>query len=597
MPFLKTHASHGKFARAFYYLHYGCRSASEVEALDEHPRRRDLGIDARGVSAIVDASMPSLNKWCDEMQSTYDLYEKTHKAPPRGRPRTFYHFVISPDPKDRAGLGQVRGLCNAWLDECFPGSEAAIVYHDDNSERGAAGLPGIVHGHVIVSAVLPGEGSKVQITDRRMDELTDKLQELSPAFGLSAFAHDESRGYKTKKHDPSRHERPQRCGAERAILARRGTSWKEDVRKMVSATLPFCTDFQDLRRHLAPYGYGAERIRGGLLFITPEGKKVGSNHLGFGFQEYRMARFFRKEHYSRASDLPRGSLADELAAKSKMLSRTNPGLVALQETLDALSVIRRENIRSMDDFSERRKELRSFGTAGRIDLARSRKAIDDAGDLLGHALALQAYDAVYRRYTELPVGPERTAFFAECGKEISANARAEQYLREKGLTKREALRMLDEYKPLAESYLNLQASVEGTARRLSDLKSAHYVAQRISSAFLMRENEERAALGMTPKMPPITKVKAPPKEYRDAKTPPYWNVNMKKEAYAKIRSANRRTRLNLARIEPDRHMPPYIERQGQIRTSMDAQRRADAAARAPEPRPSRTRQTQTQGGR
>lgn len=70
--------------------------------------------------------------WAEAMDRTRRLYGNNSAWRGR-RARTYKHYVVSPDPKDRVSLDGLRALATGWARECFPDHEVAIVYHDDNA--------------------------------------------------------------------------------------------------------------------------------------------------------------------------------------------------------------------------------------------------------------------------------------------------------------------------------------------------------------------------------------------------------------------------------------------------------------------------------
>lgn len=83
---------------------------------------------------------------------------------------TYWHFIISPNPKDGCDLDTLRQLATFWcergfgIDGTFGTYQCAIFYHDDNSERVARGLPGIPHAHVIVNNTDLQTGNRLQVS-------------------------------------------------------------------------------------------------------------------------------------------------------------------------------------------------------------------------------------------------------------------------------------------------------------------------------------------------------------------------------------------------------------------------------------------------
>ena len=110
--------------------------------------------------------------WAHEMQLAIDSYEAMTG---RGGGRSYYHVVISPDPRDGCDLAMTRELATRWAKERYPDARWAIEYHDDN---------GIVHAHVVICAAL-ATGGKVHFTREGLRGDMDALQDICREMGLT----------------------------------------------------------------------------------------------------------------------------------------------------------------------------------------------------------------------------------------------------------------------------------------------------------------------------------------------------------------------------------------------------------------------------
>jgi hypothetical protein len=46
--------------------------------------------------------------------------------------RTYYHFVVSPDPRDHVGADELADVALEWVRRCLSGTQAVVSVHDDN---------------------------------------------------------------------------------------------------------------------------------------------------------------------------------------------------------------------------------------------------------------------------------------------------------------------------------------------------------------------------------------------------------------------------------------------------------------------------------
>lgn len=117
-------------------------------------KNRALAADYLNIDAP--AEDPSFD-WAAVMDATRRAFG--NDLPWRGkRVRTYKHYIVSPDPKDRASLEALRKLARAWAQEHFADYEVAIVYHDDNEG-------GIPHAHIVVSNTNLETGRRLQDPD------------------------------------------------------------------------------------------------------------------------------------------------------------------------------------------------------------------------------------------------------------------------------------------------------------------------------------------------------------------------------------------------------------------------------------------------
>ena len=167
--------------------------------------------------------------WADAMDKTRRLYGNDSAWRGR-RARTYKHYVVSPDPKDRVSLDGLRTLATGWARECFPDHEVAIVYHDDN----AGSIP---HAHVVVSNTNLETGRRLQDPDPKA--LARSLQRTAESLDMSSLEAVPRSGVAARAE--SRHPKPaartrreEYVGRAEKELSDRGEySWVADIRARV----------------------------------------------------------------------------------------------------------------------------------------------------------------------------------------------------------------------------------------------------------------------------------------------------------------------------------------------------------------------------
>ena len=113
------------------------------------------------------------------MQATRKRFGKDSK-------RIYGHFVVLPDPDDKVFAGECADAADEWAEAMPPGSERAVVVHDDNKN-------GIIHARVVVNTVHPKAGYKIQVSDGDIYHQWDKLQRICEDHGLVFYRPGERR--------------------------------------------------------------------------------------------------------------------------------------------------------------------------------------------------------------------------------------------------------------------------------------------------------------------------------------------------------------------------------------------------------------------
>ena len=211
MPMLKAISGHTSVKGIRRYLTKKNRALAE-----DH-----INLDPPAPGAALD--------WAAAMDATRRLYGNDSAWRGR-RARTYKHYVVSPDPKDRVSLEGLRALAAEWARESFPNHEVAIVYHDDNEG-------GIPHAHVVVNNTNIETGRRLQDPDPKA--LASSLQGIAERQGLSALRPPEQTGVAARAQRRSPKRRPETYRSEyvrraEQELAERGEySWTADIRARV----------------------------------------------------------------------------------------------------------------------------------------------------------------------------------------------------------------------------------------------------------------------------------------------------------------------------------------------------------------------------
>ena len=357
MAFLKTIKGSGRRG--------GCRNI-ERYLLEGTGGSRPGRCLAFAASGALMAQLPTEGPggWADVMDQTRRAWGKD--GPSR---RSYYHFVISPDPADHCGVEEARAVAREWATAMYPDAEWAVVVHDDNE----AGIP---HAHVVVNAVYPSTGRMVHRTDEDVKAEARVVQAICGAHGLEALPDIESwrRAVASGAVQGGTVQDARRDNAERALLRTGRRSWVADMRRAVDAAVEGSPDWWTFRERLEASGYALREGRRGLVFERrgaerPE-RKLGAG-LGLSYTregiEARLAVDFGSVFsptgvgggpHAGVEDVPRELLRGHARRRRP---RTMAGWVSasydravavagVEESLRTLATINREGIVTMGDL-------------------------------------------------------------------------------------------------------------------------------------------------------------------------------------------------------------------------------------------------------
>jgi hypothetical protein len=395
-------------------------------------------LERDGRSLAFDSSIPHAEgDWCEQMDGWRKMCEKTTG-------RSYYHVVISPDPRDKASLEQVRELATRWVAERYPDSMWVAEYHDD----------GHIHAHVVINAVGLDE-KKIHMDRKCVTQDALALQSLCKEMDLSYFenarvvrsedgfkiesgdkmsAREQSQGRSRERQRRVRKERERSgepSGGTRAESAGARWSWLEDVRREVDKCVAGCHDWTEFVSRMERDGYGVTltKRRGsgvGVTFTHPLART--SKRGGYAVKGWKLDR--EGGAYSRAGILERmqPSLSDgrtyasyrvPLARKQPLgfvdrlveQSRRRPRIGA-QEIVDAHAWLTSQEIESYSELESATTRLDDEATSAEADLDAAESVLARAREAL----------ALAQRLGESPSAPD----------DFVATARAR--LRDLGLT-------------------------------------------------------------------------------------------------------------------------------------------------------------------
>ncbi|MBM6756942.1 relaxase/mobilization nuclease domain-containing protein [Collinsella tanakaei] len=182
MPYLKFINGHSKT------LYYAWRY------LEGEDGSRMVAFD--GINMIHHSLFDENLRWWELMDERRKSFDNNRSMNDK-RPRTYMHFIVSPDPRDNISLEEFRRLVTEWGEKFFNGSklgryEVAVIYHDDNKERIEKGGEGILHAHIIVNNTDLSDGKRIapKLSRRIINDMYFEINKAALAAGYHGFASD-----------------------------------------------------------------------------------------------------------------------------------------------------------------------------------------------------------------------------------------------------------------------------------------------------------------------------------------------------------------------------------------------------------------------
>lgn len=283
--------------------------------------RRYLTKEGRALAEdYINLELPAPGRpfdWAEAMDRTRRLYGNDSAWRGR-RARTYKHYVVSPDPKDRISLDGLRALATGWARKCFPDHEVAIVYHDDN----AGGIP---HAHVVVNNTNLETGRRLQDPDPKA--LARSLQGAAESLGMSPLeavprSGVAARAERRRPRPAASTRREENVGRAEKELSDRGEySWVADIRARVRVARSVARSETEFRSLLGSLGVTvsensphAPRRDWVYAFADRPSRRVSGERLGLSYSRERLEPVLRTGGFRRIADA--GERAIAAAARS-----------------------------------------------------------------------------------------------------------------------------------------------------------------------------------------------------------------------------------------------------------------------------------------
>ena len=293
-------------------------------------------------------------------------FEETAKRFGKGEKfdeRKYYHFKLSCARKDNVTPRLAHDFAEEVAEAFFKNYECVIATHTDTET---------VHSHIIVNAVDPITGKKLQFSKAEYAAMKDEVNRIGKEHGYT-------------ETDFRKRSRNSRTPIEKKIILKGGTSWKEELREVIAEGIKNSKTPEEFKEYLGKF-YGVKITRDGkdYSYLHPEkqkpvrGAKLGENYTKtevikkIGEQNYRQksgAYTGRRSGFDGKSvgnrTVRRGKTVDggnagsiiraSLSGIEREMQRLNFAAECAGGGLDAASEERRMDERRARDEAERRR--------------------------------------------------------------------------------------------------------------------------------------------------------------------------------------------------------------------------------------------------
>lgn len=177
--------------------------------------------------------------------------------------RKYYHFKLSCVRQDNLRAQCAHKFAEEVAEKLLKDYECVIATHTDTKT---------VHSHIIVNAVDPITGKKLQFRNKDYVAMKDEVNRIGKAHGY-------------RETDFRKRSKNSRTREEKKIIMKGGTSWKEELREVIAEGIKNSSTPDKFKEYLETcYGVKITREGKDYSYLHPEkqkpirGEKLGRNY-------------------------------------------------------------------------------------------------------------------------------------------------------------------------------------------------------------------------------------------------------------------------------------------------------------------------------
>lgn len=182
-------------------------------------------------AAVVSSIMLDDNKnYAEQFADTAKIWNKAQSP----KSRKYYHFIHSFSPDDNISPEKAHRLTEELCRKFFPHSEIVISTHTDTNH---------IHSHIVINSVNFDNGKMLQISPKRYTAIKDYSNEIAERENLTVVDFRKPTQEKVRQSQ-----------AERQIILRGGTSWKQELAEVIDLALSSVSNMEQFEKFLNNYG-------------------------------------------------------------------------------------------------------------------------------------------------------------------------------------------------------------------------------------------------------------------------------------------------------------------------------------------------------
>lgn len=182
-------------------------------------------------AAVVSSFYLDDNKnYAEQFADTAKIWNKAQSK----NSRKYYHFIHSFSPDDNISPQTAHRFTEELCKKFFSHSEVVIATHTDTNH---------IHSHIVINSVNFDNGKMLQISPKRYTAIKDYSNEIADRENLAVV----------NFRKPTR-EKVRQSQAEKQIILRGGTSWKQELAEVIDLALSSVDNLFDFEKFLNNYG-------------------------------------------------------------------------------------------------------------------------------------------------------------------------------------------------------------------------------------------------------------------------------------------------------------------------------------------------------